>query len=579
MAKVKASKLSFGDIKTLYDQLSNSDEFVARNTLQDSLEQIYSMVWDDQPTDLFVKPTMSPDGHNAVNAVQRILSTEFAHINIPSKGETEEDKKAADNIEKGLATMLKRSDIQRNTSLTAEMVKSLTIFSQCAIKIVDLRMARVLRGSKSALSEFPQHLTPIVWKSLLPQSVYYQNADFGLSTVVEVTSRSVSELRQAWRGMVDGLKDMPGTTMLNTYEYWDYDPIDETGTHCVWCEELKEPILNPSLHGLNFIPYVIRSCSASSFLKEAVAHYASMLYPLLQGKLWHRKNLMMTVMATLIQLYTNPKWVTHTIDGKPVPVSFNLADGNVSMRVNETVEPLARQLLPPELLTFLQLISQDIQKSTIPDIITGAAPGGATAGIAISILSDSGKLAIYPINQAADIALTDALSIALGWIEHGAYPVKLDDDLEISDEDAKKYRRRVTASLVAQMPKDKLSIATMYNQMIQGGWGDPENALNEMGYSNAQERLDAALRWRFMQEHVKELAEGRAGDFAATRNKEKPGIPSSVLPPEMQAGMQNPSMPTPEEVRAMEERQAMEQMAQQQSVQQSPQGVPPEQGG
>jgi len=551
---VKASTLTFDEIRNKATELE--DQFIARNTLYTDLEKMYAMDWSDKPKDQFVKATMSPEPHNVVNTIARILSTTEPAFNVKPNADSESSRKNADKFEVAMREMARRSNEQQNEDSLRELVMSLSIFGEAVLKIADLRPGKFYRGKKDAFENFPQNLTPIVFKVLHPSQVFYERADYGLAVVVEKRERTVGDVRRSWGDRAGELVTRRDSDTVTFYEYWDYTPFGETGTRCVWCDEMRAPILEPVEHGFDFLPYTVRSANAVAFLSDPAYRNVSMLYPLHKGAIWQRQNLMLSVIATNVQLFANPKWVSKTGDGRAISIDFNMPGGNIPLRAGETIEPLMRQLVPREVYDLVTLLGRMSEESTIPRVVSGASPGGVSAGFAINLLAQGGKLAIYPIEQAASALMSDATQIALAWIENGKFPVNLGGGMEITPDDAKKYRYAIDVKLRAAMPQDKIATGSLWNQIINAGWGDPRTAWEEMGYSNASEMMDRLLEWVFIRKNIDEFAEEKRDEFDATRKpKAKPGLPSSVLPPVMQNGQP----PAPPELAAM---MAQAQMAQ-----------------
>src|SRR5574337_733278 len=122
--------------------------------------------------------------------------------------------------------------------------------------------------------------------------------------------------------------------------------------------------------------------------------------------------------------------------------------------MGESIEPLARQLVPREVYDLLNTMSRASEEATLPRVVSGQAPGGVSAGFAINLLTQGGRLALYPIENATNDLIGDAASIVYGLIEQGKRTVTLDDDLQIETKDAKAYRYRTTAKLRASIPTD-----------------------------------------------------------------------------------------------------------------------------
>ncbi len=558
---VEVSDLDLATIITRSETMKTN--FSAKYELCDELEAMYRLEWTDKPTEGNIKETMSVEPHSVVNAICRILSTAEPSITVPPLDkETGTDKKEANDLEKSLRTMMQKSDRQTNASLVGEVVAQLAIWSECCIKVWDMRPMAQRSGKKMA--KFPKQIMPIALKTIHPTSIAYESADWGIARVVESRKRTLGDVRSSWR--LDALEFPGEDSMEVTFnEYWDWTPFDDSGTRAVWLSDFDSPILKPHKHKLDFMPYIIRFGHGLSFLTNVEDRRMSILYPLLKTKTWHRLNLLLTLMSTNVFLFSNPHTII-SIDpnhDREVTIDASQLGGQTKLYTTEKIEPFARQLIPPEANGLLSILSAQSQKSTLPDVVQGGAPGGITAGYAINLLAQGGKLAIFPIERAANTALTDVLDTALGWIADSKYTVTLAPDQEITARIADTYRQRVEVKLNQKMPMDKAAIAQMWNMMISGNWGSPEKAWEELGYTDTDAMMRSVLDWLHMKKYVDEYITIRGKESGAEKELERvKQVPSSVLPPQMQGqpvpaqpppapAVPPPGQPTPEDLAAL----------------------------
>lgn len=529
----KASPYTWDEIKKHAEQMES--RLAARTELYTQLEKMYALEWTEKPAGRDVKETMSADPHNAVNAVSRLLTTSKSDYNFRPVEDTDESRKEANMLERAMRQIVVRSNRQQNAELEKETVSALSIFGEVGIKTADLRPLQMFKsgGKKNAFVQFPPNLSPLVFKVLHPNTYFYDQAEYGLSAVIEKRERTLGDLKRSWAGKKDLFGDVDDSSTTTFYEYWSWSPFEPIGTRCVWCDAISEPLLEPSLHGFDFLPYSIRFSHSLSFLSDEKYKHMGMLYPLHKAGIWTRLNLLLTIMATNVQLFTNPKWVSKTKDGRKVSFDLNTSGGTVPMFTGESIDPLARQLVPKEVYDLLTLLKQSSEEATVPRVVSGSAPGGVSAGFAINLLSQGGKLVIYPIEEAANVALTDSVEAAMGWISFNKYPVFLNDDLQIDVETAKAYRYRSQVELRSSMPQDKVALGNLWTQLIGAGVGDPRTMWEEMGYADTSEMMDRLLEWMFVKKNIELFVGGEAKEFKLEQPKP---LPSGVLPLPMQDG-------------------------------------------
>lgn len=510
--------------------------FGQRNSLYQQLEKMYALEWDSPPTAKDVKETMSAEPHNAVDTVVKLLVTSDPSFTVDRAKDNEEEKNKADMLERGVKEIVERSSRMRGKNFEKEVVSSLSIFGEVATKVADLRALATHRTKKNALAKYPQHLSPIAFKVLNPMSVFYDEADWGLSTVLEISQRTIGEIKRSWG---ERAVEMKGDDLQETryYEIWTYNPFEPTGTRMVWCDVQTDPLLPPTLHGFDFLPYSIRKSHSLSFLSRPEFKDMSMLYTLHKSGTWQRMNLLLTIMATNVQLFVNPKWVARTRDRRKINIDLNTSGGVVDLYTGEDISPLARQLVPKEVYDLLTLLKQQSEESTLPRVVAGASPGGVSAGFAINLLSQGGKLSIYPVEEAANEALTDSVRGAMSWIAKNKYPVKLSDDMILTANDCDAYRFRTRVALRSSVPQDKVAMGNLWSQLIAQGVGDPVTMWEEMGYADGTTMMDRLLEWMFIKQNMQQFV-GEQG-----QKYDHKGLPTSTLPVPMQDG-KNPPPPT-----------------------------------
>lgn len=312
--------------------------------------------------------------------------------------------KLAEILEGVVRLAHRQNDSRREFSFQRDLLYSLFISGQAAVKVADLRLTNLWKDDKRN-SLYGK--SPFVIKPLPPQNVYYEFDELGLAAVLQREVRTLREMRAKYKAKLDDSSFKgSGDERVVYAEWWTRErtckwiersiKIDTKITGGVDNELLLE---SPRENSLGFIPYVVRTGRGTSLFEKN--QVLPSLYAGYKSKMFYRSNLFLTVISSLAFAMANPQWLHKNGTGeKPLVIDFS-GPQTYPLAQDESIERL-EVALPGDLYQVFQLISGKVEESTVSKILMGQGNFGAhIAASAINLMVQGGKLTIFPIQQAA----------------------------------------------------------------------------------------------------------------------------------------------------------------------------------
>jgi len=439
----------------------------ARNTMYHAMERMVQMEWDDEPKDDFIKATMSPDPHNAIIGVVRLMTSTEPQISVARGANDPQAEEQADKIEKVLAALWRKANREQQWPVHYGACYSAALYSEVCIQVgnsIDNLAWSAAKGEVGERQKREAVERPFVYQVHNPTCVYPRYGAAGLHSVLHRYKRRLWEVQAFWG---KAAADLPGDELdVVTYnDYWD------DSHRCVWVNDSDRPILLEK-HGLPFIPWVCRVVMGSGMYAEPDRQRTPMLYPVWKGKWWHRQNLLYSVFYSLASQMGWPTWQVITQDGRDVPIDLNKPGGKVNLRVGESVEPLQKMLIDVAVTQGLSIADAKMVASTLPRVVFGESPGSTMSYSAMNLLSQGGRLPLVPIEQQVGRALAEMFEITLRWIEHRGEAVEIystGEVAKIEPADINPTRLEVEVKLKADVPQDRLQLANLVQLLRQPG--------------------------------------------------------------------------------------------------------------
>lgn len=480
-----------GNIKSSYNK---------RNTEFEEYENMYLMAGTENARgNETVKLTVSPTAHNKVTGAKRLLQSQKvrfdAHSNIATKSEL-------DQIEQLLEQWWKQMFSVNGKPILNEIIHSAALYSDVHIGVTFLEDYRKYNPEDKRIQRIERR-TPILFEVWNPRYGYAERDAFGLSAYYQELKVPFSYIKNIYGNLVNetNKKDTDSVTLKR---YWDLE------NYCFWYEE---ELLECGPHELPCIPISVSSTEGSNLFEDQEDRYEPLLFALKRSSLWERENLTLTTLyttAAAIAFTPSFKWKTDSNERLNVQID----DGVQYYRLNkgDDVEAITNKgVFTREIGDIIQLTTTLIDNSTVYDTAFGTG-GGSGSFSESTLLAQSARLPLVPIQRNVGAAIGDIVQIALDIMREKGMSIKFGDvDIKARDlpEDL-----TIDASLDIILPQERTQLAATASTINASGLASKEWVRSEvMGIPNndkmekeiAQEKVSATLTDYYVQKMMREL--------------------------------------------------------------------------
>jgi hypothetical protein len=495
----KGKKKSFEDIKASVDKLVASHDEL--NLRFDTWNKMYLLEPTGLPTGDYVKDLYHPLPHTIVEMAGRIYCSSPVMVSVPSPTGDLAARKAADKVERFLRGVIDTAGGER---FLKSLVSAIAIFDEETILIDPW-------GLVDDEAEIPFALT--VPNPKLCYVEYTMRG--GVLRHAYRASLKLSQIREHYgereTRFIEGGDDLDRTLV---------DYVDRE-VHCVYVEEAPEKEILFERHELGFVPRQAAIATGPTFQEEEVNKRQSMLYTLDRARLWEAACLSLTLANSNTFAFLNPQWVKRS--SNPAGDRMAKIDLKETGKVHiigkdESIDVLAKQLIPQEQFQMLQQIEIMAEAATMPKIMAGTAPFAGITASATHTLSTNARLITQPVAKAAGLALSEACQIILRMIAKQGDSVQvygLNGVDEIAPSDLKQIgeRVRVVVELRADVSLEKQMNAQLAAQLrsLGAGYNTVFELLEEGGIiPSAEQAMDDMLVSKFVDLNLKPMAEQAA---------------------------------------------------------------------
>ena len=509
-------------------------EHADRDEMYRRLEQMFLMEWEERPGQAWIKQTLSPDPHNTIVGITRLMTSTEPQIAVEPDDDTPASVELADKIEKACDVLWHKINRVRQIPLHYEACQSAALYAEVCLLVANVAdTVRFVKATGKSASRIERMVSqcPFSVRCVSPRTVYPEYDEFGLASVLWRQQRRVSDVVRFWGKLADKLDATDGMSWVTYNEYWD------DTWRVVWCND-SEPLLMER-HNLPFIPWVCTTVTGSGLFSNPKHKRHPMLYPMLAGQWWQRANLLLTQMFTSVGLLMQPAWEVVTLDGQPIPISPNEPGAQVNLRPGESIRPLARQLIDPSVSVGLSVINEKTIQSTIPRVVFGESPGATMSYSAMNLLSQGGRLPLVPIERQVGKALAWMFEIMLQWVAHSGDAVRLGGAGEMAELRADEINAdniRVSVKLRADVPQDRLQMANMVTMLRNsvGPDGLPlisaDTARAFLDFMQPGDEAERVAREVFVREHMKRYLSQQAELQEQYQQRQGAALPVGLPP-------------------------------------------------
>lgn len=498
-SKSKGTAKNFDQVKVLVDQMKTDNG--PRNTNFERREKMYRLELENEPTGEYVKLLLDHLPHTVVDMVVRMYGFHTPRISIPTPSNDEKMRAAADKVERFLRAVFYAT---RGDKLLQDLLAAVSIYDEETLVIDPWGL------------EDKEAATPFLIETRNPKFCY---AEYGSrQPVIRHAYRVTMRLAQLQDAYGEKETAFLGDDLKKEYTLVDY--VDDK-VRCVYVEEKADQAILYKSHNWGFVPRQAALANAPSFQEKPEDRRMGILFSLEAAHLWEASSLSLTLANSNVFAFLNPQWVKKSKNPK--------LDQGMAIRLNETgkvhiisteesIEVLAKQLIPKEQLELLSATKVDAEAATMPKILAGASPFAGITASATHTLSTNARMIAQPIARSAARALEQAFDIILRIMVAYKKPVQvwgLDGVVEIAASDilAVGERLRVVVELRPDVSMERqvtMQIAAMLKN-IGAGYDTIFTLLENAGIiTSAEQARQDMLISRFIDVNLKSFAEQAA---------------------------------------------------------------------
>lgn len=462
--------LSDKDITRIREHAANLKSLYSeRDNLLKECEDAYMMKWTGKPNHEGIRATISPDIHNALQGLVRLMITTDPVWKVDSAYATGIEKQVSEKIEKAAGRIWLMASKQSRVPVLNDLILSAMLYGQfdCAItRTDDIAAAASKDESKSRKNRIKRanKRTPYIYTPWNPRQGYPEYDELGLCGYYREVDMTVRQVLNKWGEAAKGLEDDHSFTDTVPVGIW-YD-LDN---YAAWA---GGKTLSGKLHDLPFIPVVVQQIEGSQLFSQPEEQTHPFLYATIKSGYWDRQNLSMTVLYFLIENFGLSPLYVHNVPesmaDKGLKIDFSEGFGVVHTVGAESLMPMqSKGLIDPAVQQGIATAESKIMESTVYRQVLGAPPsGGGIAFSTVNLLSQQGRLPLTAPQRLGGWGLAQIMETSMEWIrqEGGKYEWG-DSDLRPSDIPD---NLQIDCSLDVHLPQDKLQLANIVNILTAG---------------------------------------------------------------------------------------------------------------
>lgn len=535
-----------------FDEISKrADGVITAHTQRDArlkkLDDVYLLRWEAPPKNPDIKLTMSPDGRNAIRGITNLLTATKPQFTVPEDENNEAANEYNETMEKFLNAAFAASNTVQMVDVEREVAHSLALYDEAYVVLTCTKdLVRAIEQRKAAggkESWLDAHIrevaeqTPYLWECVSPRDAYPLIGRTGLMAYVQKKIMTVAECRERFGSLVsEYTSEKKATDTVEVREYWD------TIWHAVWLNGRNADPFICEEHKLGFIPVAVAFGSGTRLYNELQYQRQPMLSTIIDSEVWQRKNAVLTAaFHRLNTLGLNATFVHEQGTAETeISLDFSVHGGVINVPPGGRFRLLSENLMDGNLMQALNLTDNIIEQSTVFRQALGAPVAGNDTYSTLSLLSQSGRLPLTPIQEAARKVLARSAQLVMKWIRHDEEAAAVYDQRTKLEIDPVQIPERIVFDVVldVNLPQDMLrnaNIATMLKQaeLVDDKWIH-ENILRIGQTVNMKKRI---LR----QKVGDTLAANMAQKYieSVTQPPKPPGPPAQPDQPATSGGLPN----------------------------------------
>jgi hypothetical protein len=498
-----------------------------RNVAFDAYRSMYHAGWDLPPAIQnieWIQKVINADCYDAVQTGMRILSTIPLSLTYQPMAPGLDNKERANITETVLKWNLMAANRRRSRKIESEIAKNALLYDLCAVQVVDLeyqinekkKLSLPTKREESALAH--GRFMYIPYDS---RSVYPEWSNLMLERVLIVQHKHAAEVVDEWGSaatkhpeLVDLTYQPYGSDWVTFYELWDME------TRTAWAtqgqqwdvstvEDQQRWVLTHGNNPTSFIPFAIRGGTTTE--TNRVHAYLPLLYPVYATGAWDIKNLIRSLEVSEVAAHTGmPRLVEEGPNMQVAQIDYMSPDRVAKMPPQNTLREVQPAAIDAALAGVDALLSAQISKSTISDVLQGGELPSGTAFATLNLMTQTAVGVLQPFKHLTEITIADMLAKTLEWVSYTdkdlyGYGTGRNDagqEYKIIADEIEPSAIYLSVELHPDTPTDrgqKIQAASMAVEALDMSL---ESALEEIGIENPGEEVNRRTREKILQHEM-----------------------------------------------------------------------------
>lgn len=505
----------FDTIIDYSDRMVRQDINNGRNDLFTRIDKLDELDFDlpDQ-TPAWVFKFIDTAPHDTLKTAVDMLTSTEPDVQYGPLYDNAETQKAANRIERALRWMWIDASKRRPSDPYRGIVKSALKYDAIMAQVVYLPYeSRVLKANEMKGADYTQDITYGEFSIIVhnPRNVHVMEGEHSIKAVLVERVLAVHEVLSRWGKLANKLEEEYNAAADKFEEVTVYDYTDTT-TRCVWAVPTTHTsdsmvqkgitILAPTAHDLPFLPWVIRQGGTSTD-KNTKFRHRPLLYSIAEAKTWEFRNLVRSIAVSKgLKQATGADYAFSGPSAWSVEFHYDLDEPTITLPPGTDMKELSKPPLDRGLLEVEQMIGQQQQTATLPEILVSGNGSGNFSDTSLRTQHGIGKLHTY--KRLAENALADCFTLMLKWIkQHGEASLTFARDGEqiLIDPDEIADKIYIDVTLTANSPIDHQQRTNTAVQKKALGMSD-ETLMTEVGVQDPAAEMAKKRAELFDNHHI-----------------------------------------------------------------------------
>lgn len=533
------------------------DLYKDRDDMYDEIDDARFGNW-ELPADLasipWVLKSTEPAFAITADAATGLIANNNPIINITPSNK---DNMAITDIhERGLGWILDAASRRRKATVVEEMAGSAINYAEVCTLVTflpsQIEKIKGKKGDPKRLEAMLRHSDFLI-RTYHPRTVYPRYSEIGVEEVVLITDENPHAIVDLWGEAANELKermlDENFPKMVKLYEYLSMD------YHVVWVEtgEGDERIeLHNAKWNWPFLPWAC-NITGGELLKDTDKDRKSIHSVMYHFDFFDLMNRTRTLrFSDMVRNAGTPRRTFQSEDPEATAPKIVNASGEPYevIAATEKVTQQPPHIPDPSLQALYSELKNDLQKSTLSDLLLGGEIPSEAAFSSINLVTHSAMQAIEDARSLLSRHLANVCEIILLWIHYEQAEVfgtvrdpidrsKVHDYL-IDWEDIDPNKLYIEVRVDANLPLDQDQRILAGRAAIDAGLASHQVVMEDLGYTNGREIYEQIIEERVMDNELQIRMANRQFEASTQAQQEmRQSIMAEIMQsPEMQQIMQ-----------------------------------------